>query len=417
MGSSISGMMPKLKKETSSHHEPRKGNVEKENIVEPTYIEVPGTSDQKTIEEKNMSTIDNKDNEPADDIYINPAEDSWDFIGGMDDEVVTDERLLPDNTAPSALNCGFIGVGGGGGKLAKAFLDLGFTKTVVVNTTEKDLPGGLSKEHVVIIPGADGVGKDVSLGKKLLKENSALVEDACRSRLGSVEWLFVLAGGGGGTGSASAALNDSLSRYLKSIESKGKVVYIVTKPTAQELLNPTIATNYAEISNDVKDTPHIIIDNERQLQLLRGKVGMLNMFPAANSTFAKLFHQVLRLASESSSISAFDSNDLERCLSTTGRIFLGSTVIRDTGGRDLGAQVLQGCVKGSPCAGPKGSPETGVLLLLVTSLMASDPDISKRLESATAYVGGRANTLFSGVYVKDSIPGLIALTMFGGMKD
>ena len=410
-------MLPKIKRAASSHHEPRKGNTGQKNIVEPTYIEESVNPDHETIEEKIMSTIDNKDNEPADDTYINPAEDSWDFIGGMDDDVAADERLLPDNKAPSALNCGFIGVGGGGGKLAKAFLDLGFTKTVVVNTTEKDLPGGIDKEHVVIIPGADGVGKDVSLGKKLLKENSTLVEDACRSRLGSVEWLFVLAGGGGGTGSACAALNDSLSRYLKSVESKGRVVYIITKPTAQELLNPTIATNYAEISKDLKDTPHIVIDNERQLQLLRGKVGMLNMFPAANSTFAKLFHQVLRLASESSSISAFDSNDLERCLSTAGRIFLGSTVIRDTGGRDLGAQVLQGCVKGSPCAGPKGSPETGVLLLLVTSLMASDPDISKRLESATAYVGGRANTLFSGVYVKDSIPGLIALTMFGGMKD
>jgi hypothetical protein len=417
MGSSLKSLVVDKKKAKPVRHDSGGITVGQKNVDEPTYKEEAIISGQETIEEKNMSTIDNKDNEAVDDTYINPAGDDWDFIGGMDDDVAADDRLLPDNTAPSALNCGFIGVGGGGGKLAKAFLDLGFTKTVIVNTTEKDLPGGVDKEHVVIIPGADGVGKDVDLGKKLLKENSALVEDACRSRLGAVEWLFVLAGGGGGTGSACSALNDSLSRYLKSVESKGKVVYIVTKPTAQELLNPTIATNYETLSEDVKGTPHIVIDNERQLQLLRGKVGMLNMFPAANSTFAKLFHQVLRLASESSSISAFDSNDLERCLSTAGRIFLGSTVIRDTGGRDLGSQVLQGCVKGSPCAGPKGHPETGVLLLLVTSLMASDPDISKRLESATAYVGGRAKTLFSGVYVKDSIPGLIALTLFGGLSD
>lgn len=369
-----------------------------------------------------MNTADtdadnNKEEEPTEDNWDLPSGDNWDFIGGMDDSVAVDERLLPDNSAPSALNCGFIGVGGGGGKLAKAFIDIGFSKTMIVNTTEKDLPEGIDKEHVVIIPGSDGVGKDVDLGKRLLKENSTLVEDACRSRLGSVEWLFVLAGGGGGTGSACYALGDSLSRYLKSVESGGSVVYIITKPTAQELLNPTIAANYKSLTADIKDAPHIIIDNERQLQLLRGKVGMLNMFPAANATFAKLFHQVLRLASENSSISAFDSNDLEKCLRTSGRIFLGSIVIRDTGGRDLGSQVLQGCVKGSPCPRPQGAPETGVLLLLVTSAMASDPDISSRLESATAYVGGRANTLFSGVYVKDSIPGLIAITMFGGMKD
>ena len=61
---------------------------------------------------KKMST---KDKETQDDTYINPAEDDWGFVGGMDESVVVDDRLLPDNTAPSALNCGFVGVGGGGG--------------------------------------------------------------------------------------------------------------------------------------------------------------------------------------------------------------------------------------------------------------------------------------------------------------
>ena len=47
--------------------------------------------------------------------------------------------------------------------------------------------------------------------------------------------------------------------------------------------------------------------------------------------------------------------------------------------------------------------------------MASDPDVSRRLESAFSYVGGRASTLFSGVYVKEGIPGLIAITLLGGL--
>ena len=58
-----------------------------------------------------------------------------------------------------------IGVGGGGGKLAKAFLDLGFNKTLLINTTPKDKPEGVDEKHMVIIPEADGVGKDVELGK------------------------------------------------------------------------------------------------------------------------------------------------------------------------------------------------------------------------------------------------------------
>jgi len=355
--------------------------------------------------------------EEGDDTYINNEDDDFGFLGNYDhDPNLQDERMLPINTAASAINCGFLGFGGGGGKLAKAFLDLGFTKTVLINTTVKDQPDGVAPEHFLLLPGADGVGKDVELGKKVLDDNSALVEDTLRTRLGKVDWLFALATGGGGTGSACHVLHEAMSRYLKSSESGGKIVYIISKPTAQELLNPTIEANYETLLSDVSPHPHLIIDNEKQLQLLRGRVGMLNMYPAANSTFAKLFHQVLKLADQSSPIQTFDSKDLERCLRTDGRMFLGSTVVKDPSNRDLGSTVFQGCLRGSPCLPPTRGPETGVLLLLVTSFMASDPDVSKCLESAISYVGGRTSTLFSGVYVNDKIPGLIGITLFGGMK-
>jgi cell division GTPase FtsZ len=365
-----------------------------------------------------MSVNDPNDPNQQDDTYINPAEDDdFGFLGNYDDDpVLQDERMLPENTAQSAISCGFIGVGGGGGKLAKAFLDLGFSKTVLVNTTVKDQPAGVDPAHFLLIPGADGVGKDVELGKKVLGDSSALVEDTLRTRIGKVDWLFVLAGGGGGTGSACHVLHEAVTRYLTSSESVGKVVYIVSRPTAQELLNPTIQTNYATLLEDVSNHPHLVVDNEKQLQLLRGKVGMLNMYPAANSTFAKLFHQVLKLADESSPIQTFDTKDLERCLRTDGRMFVGSTVVRDANDMNLGATVFQGCLRGSPCPPPDRNPETGVLLLLVTSTMASNPDVSKRLESAFSYVGGRTKTLFSGVYVNDRIPGLIGISLFGGMK-
>ena len=38
----------------------------------------------------------------------------------------SDEDLLPENTAPSSLNVGFVGVGGGGNKMANAFIELRF---------------------------------------------------------------------------------------------------------------------------------------------------------------------------------------------------------------------------------------------------------------------------------------------------
>ena len=217
--------------------------------------------------------------------------------------------------------------------------------------------------------------------------------------------FFVLAGGGGGTGSACYVLHKCLTRYLTSIEAGGKVVYITSKPTAQELLNPTIKNNCHSLFKDINMHPHIVIDNEKQLQLLRGKVGMLNMYPAANRNFAKLLAQVLKLANEPSPIQVFDSKDLEKCLQTDGRMLLGSTVVRDVSAHDLGATVFQGCLRSSPCPAPTRHPKTGVLLLIVTPEMGDDPKVSNRLEAAFSYVGGRTETLFSGVYVTERLPG------------
>jgi cell division GTPase FtsZ len=341
--------------------------------------------------------------------------DDFDFVEAYDDDPVSqDDQMLPENRAPSAINCAFLGVGGGGGKLAKAFLDLGYTKTLLVNTTVKDQPEGVPSEHFLLLPGADGVGKDIALGKKVLSDNSASVEDALRTRIGKVDWLFVMAGGGGGTGSACGALHLSLERYLKSVGAGGKVVYVITKPSSQELLNPTISTNYESLSADVALQPHILLDNEKQLQLLRGKVGMLGMYPTANKNFAKLVMQVLKLANENSPIQSFDSKDLERVLGTSGRMVIGSTVARDVSKQDIGAMLYQGCLKSSPCPSPAGKASTGVMLLIVTPEMGSDPAVSKKLEAAFSYVGGRTDTLFSGVYVKQPLPGLIAISVIGG---
>jgi hypothetical protein len=142
---------------------------------------------------------------------------------------------------------------------------------------------------------------------------------------------------------------------------------------------------------------------------------MMNMFPAANRNFAKLLAQVLKLASEHTEIQTFDTKDLEKCLSTEGRMVIGSTVVRDVTRSDLGSLVYQGCLRSSPCPTPPSGGATGTLLLIVDSDMACDPDVSRRLESAFSYVGGRAATLFSGVYVKEGIPGLIAITLLGGL--
>jgi hypothetical protein len=53
-------------------------------------------------------------------------------------------------------------------------------------------------------------------------------------------------------------------------------------------------------------------------------------------------------------------------------------------------------------------------MLIVSSAMAGDPAVSKNLEAAFSYIGGRTDTLFSGVYIRERIPGLVALCLLAG---
>ena len=339
-----------------------------------------------------------------------------DFADHYGDDAIKDEsQLLPENTAQSEINCAFVGFGGGGGKLAKSFLDLGYNRTLLINTTHKDQPEGITQEHFLLLEGADGVGKDVSMGKRILNDNATFIEDTLRARLGEVDWLFVCASGGGGTGSASASLHNAFQRYLDSVQGNGKVVYLVSTPTSQELLNPTIKSNCALLCQDVKPHPHVIVDNEKQLQLLRGKVGMLGMYPAANKAFSKMLAQIFKLAAESSPIQTFDTKDLEKCLATPGRMFLGTIAVKNFRDNNLGMKIFKGCTDRSPCPSPAAKAGAGVLLLVTSTDTASDPTASNQMEAAISYVGGRSDTLFSGVYVRNGLPGLVAIMALCGM--
>ena len=44
-----------------------------------------------------------------------------------------------------------------------------------------------------------------------------------------------------------------------------------------------------------------------------------------------------------------------------------------------------------------------------------DPDVSNKIEASFSYVGGRTDTLFSGVYIRESLPGLVAILVLNGL--
>ena len=96
-------------------------------------------------------------------------------------------------------------------------------------------------------------------------------------------------------------------------------------------------------------------------------------------------------------------------------MFFGTIAIRDFKEDKLGLKIFKGCSEKSPCPPPTSQPSAGALLLLTSTDTASDPAASNQIESAISYVGGRSGTLFSGIYVRNGLPGMIAIMALCGM--
>lgn len=342
-------------------------------------------------------------------------DNEFDFISDTNTQELKQESSLPDNLAITSLNVGIVGVGGGGGKLAKAFMDQQFNKVLLINSTDKDKPNGIQDRNLVLLPQLDGLGKNVENGKKVFSANSPLIEDALRIKFGKVDFLIVCCTGGGGSGSSTGALREAFNRYLKTIGAAGRVIYLVSTPSNHENLNDTIKNNSNTLLKDLSQDTVIIIDNEKQLAMLRGKVGIAGIYPMANSNFVKLVCQILKLTTEKSDLQVCDSEDLKKFFETDKRVFLGSSI--NTADENLGSNIIQKSVETSACPSPKGKSEKGLLLLVLNDTMAADPVIGKHLESAISYVGARCSTLFSGVYIRPEVKNVIAILGFSGLEN
>src|SRR3990167_5652195 len=94
---------------------------------------------------------------------------------GFEENTEEEEKslaLLSNNTAISSLNVAFCAFGQGAGKIASEFLQLGFNRTILFNSTTKDKPASVKDENFVVFPNLDGLGKNVELGRKAIAENA-----------------------------------------------------------------------------------------------------------------------------------------------------------------------------------------------------------------------------------------------------
>src|SRR5690606_29349874 len=200
--------------------------------------------------------------------------------------------------ADRALNIVAIGLGQAGGNIAAEFYRLGYP-AMALNTAHTDLSAlapsdsqtALSREQRIYIglDGYDGAGADLNYGRECIRENAARIKQAVRGHTEDADVVLLIAGLGGGTGSALSELVD----VLEDLELP--VVTLATLPGEHE--SGIAKVNAARgVSELVKRRPlgWVFADNQRLAQS-HGNISLDRYYEAVNQVIVAPLDALNRL--------------------------------------------------------------------------------------------------------------------------
>jgi len=326
----------------------------------------------------------------------------------------------------------WIGSGQCGGRLAKAFYDLGYKKAIAVNTTYHDLDTLAlppSQKFLMDI-GEKGAGKDMSRGQEAAGQWLQDILHLTRKTFGTeVDHVMVCFGAGGGTGGGSAAELVSIAKDY--IYSTGKtdpnkhVGVLMTLPTNGEANSPQVAENAYRVSVELGQmaakgqiSPLIIIDNEKISRMYPGKT-VREFWPSVNNTVAGMFDIFNRLSSLSSPYTTLDPVDYQSILKAGGCAIMGLTRVEKFRDRfALSSAVKQNLEKTLLSNGFDLSTAkvAGCIVVGGKQMMANTPNLQDNINFAfdvLADLTGNA-TIHRGIY-EDGRETLRVYTIIGGL--
>lgn len=267
-----------------------------------------------------------------------PDLDIEDFEPDLD--AVKDEVI---DAASGAMVYGVIGTGQGGGRIAKAFYDLGYHKTVAVNTAKADLALlELPDNHKLHIDTFtdQGAGKDQERGKQAVEEKSQEVFNKLREIFGErIDRILVCAGTAGGTGGGSVTTLVGIAKryftYVGKEDANNRVGVVASLPTDGECASPTVAKNAYTRVTDLCDkakkgefAPLILVDNQK-IKKLYPSLTVKQFWPTLNNTIAGLFHVFNALATQNSNYTTFDPADYDSIMRAKGCMIMGVTNVKN----------------------------------------------------------------------------------------
>ncbi len=360
-----------------------------------------------------------------------PSLDIEDFDPDVIDAAKTDEV---EDESGGALTYAIVGSGQGGGRIAKAFYDLGYKKTVVFNTAQSDLTLlDLPDNHKFHLDcfGQQGAGKNQERAKTAFESKSQEIFNKMREVFGEkVDRILVCAGVGGGTGGGSLeTLVDISKRYFTYIgkeKANERVGVVASLPTTGECASPVVAKNshnrmtvlsIGAANGDF--APLIIVDNDK-IKKLYPQLTVKQFWPTLNNTVAGLFHIFNVLATKNSNYTAFDPADYDTIMKTKGCMIFGVTTVKNVENETSVSYALkQNLEKTLLASGFDLTTAEGAASIVVggTRQYEEIPGLMDSIEygfdTLAAITGGAI--IHRGIYEDSSKDKLVAYTIVGGL--
>jgi cell division GTPase FtsZ len=255
----------------------------------------------------------------------------------LDQSTAPEDIQAVEDANTVGLRFGFIGAGQAGCNLTSVLWEnFGYRRAILFNTTESDLGYTAIPQSNHIVPdGFDGAGKQRSRGSEAAVAAKADIFSALHARMKSVDYIFIVTSGGGGTGSGSTpVLAEIATQYVKQTldcsveEAQKRVGFIIMLPAASD--GAAVRSNAGALLSDLthegksKYGPMLLVDNERIKRMGQGSLSDWQL--KSNTVTARLFDIFNALAARNSRISTFDPTDYKSVLSS-GIITVGFTMI------------------------------------------------------------------------------------------
>jgi hypothetical protein len=224
-----------------------------------------------------------------------------------------------------ALDFLVVGLGGAGGRLAAEMAKRGY-RAVTFHSTRRavDAQEHVAKERCHFIGADDSAGTagDPRIGERLVRDNGRRIADIVRSEARDASVVLVMAGLGGGTGSAVAEL-------VGGLDSELPVLVVATLPTAGATAETKVNAVRAVHSLTKAELDGLILVDHARLVDMNADVPLLEYRETINQKIVEPLDALNRMGGREdlTPVSALDGLRLARVLTAGGTLNFASTEI------------------------------------------------------------------------------------------